>query len=114
MRSSHRLTLRSCINCRKRENPTALLRVVCVQGRVLPDPDRRGPGRGAWVHRECAVRAVERGAFRLAFRRNEVDDSEVLDYITRVYPHLVHGSAVLASVFPISNDEMDAKDMTLK
>lgn len=114
MKSSQRLTLRSCINCRKRENPTALLRAVCVQGRILPDPDRRAPGRGAWVHRECAVRAVERGAFRWAFRRNHVDGSEVLDYIARVYPHLAPTTAIQVSVFSISNDEMDAKDMTLK
>jgi len=87
--------LRSCIGCRKRENPTGLLRVVCVEGRVLPDPHRSLPGRGAWVHRTCAVRAVERGAFRWAFRRNEhVDGGELLTY---------------------TNDyEMDAKDMTLK
>lgn len=87
--------LRSCIDCRKRENPTALLRVVCVEGRVLPDPHRNLPGRGAWVHRECAVRAVERGAFRWAFRREApLDGSELLTYM--------------------NNYEMDAKDMTLK
>ena len=88
MKTSHRASLRSCINCRKRENSTALLRVVCVDGRVLPDPDRNAPGRGAWVHRECAVRAVERGTFRWAFRRNDADGGEVLAYIARVYPHL--------------------------
>lgn len=87
MNPSHRISVRSCIDCRKRENPAALLRVICVDGRVLPDPDRSAPGRGAWVHRECAVRAVERGAFRWAFRRNEnVDGSELLDYIARVNP----------------------------
>jgi hypothetical protein len=87
--------LRSCIDCRKRENPMGLLRVVCVEGRILPDPHRSLPGRGAWVHRKCAVRAVERGAFRWAFRRDEhVDGSELLTYI--------------------NNYEMDAKDMTLK
>jgi predicted RNA-binding protein YlxR (DUF448 family) len=88
-------SLRSCIDCRKRENPTLLLRVVCLDGRILPDPIRALPGRGAWVHRTCAVRAVERGAFRWAFRRDKpVDGSELLAYI--------------------NNYEMDAKDMTLK
>ena len=87
--------LRSCIDCRKRVNPMELLRVVCVEGRILPDPHRSLPGRGAWVHRTCAVRAVERGAFRWAFRRDEpVDGSELLTYM--------------------NNYEMDAKDMTLK
>jgi predicted RNA-binding protein YlxR (DUF448 family) len=87
--------LRSCIDCRKRENPTVLLRVVCVDGRILPDPIRALPGRGAWVHCNCAVRAVERGAFRWAFRRdNPADGSELLAYV--------------------NNYEMDAKDMTRK
>ena len=87
--------LRSCIGCRKRENPTVLLRVVCMGGRILPDPNRTLLGRGAWVHRKCAVRAVERGVFRWAFRRdNPVDGSELLAYV--------------------NNYEMDAKDMTLK
>lgn len=87
--------LRSCIDCRKRENPAGLLRVVCEKGRVLPDPHRSLPGRGAWVHRRCAVRAVERGAFRWAFRQDDhVDGSELLVFI--------------------NNYEMDAKDMTLK
>lgn len=69
--------------------------MVCVDGKVLPDPQRKLPSRGAWVHRKCAVRAVERGAFRWAFRRNEpLDASQLLVYIT--------------------NYETDAKDMTLK
>ena len=72
-----------------------LLRVVCVDGKVLPDPQRNLPGRGAWVHRKCAVRAVERGAFRWAFRQGEpLDGRPLLVYIT--------------------NYETDAKDMTLK
>ena len=87
-------SLRSCIDCRQRENPTVLLRVVCLGGRILPDPIRILPGRGAWVHRNCAVKAVERGAFRWAFRRDTVDGSELLAYI--------------------NNYETDAKDMTLK
>jgi predicted RNA-binding protein YlxR (DUF448 family) len=66
-----------------------LLRVVCVDGRALPDPDRSAPGRGAWVHRECAVRAVERGAFSRAFRENDVDGGEVLDYIARLNSLLI-------------------------
>ena len=69
-----------------------LLRVVCVDGKLLPDPGRRAPGRGAWVHRECALTAIERGAFRRAFRHEGTyDGSELLHYI----------------------NETDAKDMTL-
>lgn len=87
--------MRSCIGCRTRENPADLLRVVCTAGKLLPDVHRNFPGRGAWVHRRCAVRAVERGAFRRAFRQNDLlDDSELLAHL--------------------NNNEMDAKDMTLK
>ncbi|MFA5918080.1 MAG: YlxR family protein [Candidatus Nanopelagicaceae bacterium] len=81
--SSRTKTLRSCIDCRQRENPSALLRVVCIDGKIIPDPHRISPGRGAWVHPLCAVRAVERGSFRWAFRREHpVDGSELLAYIS--------------------------------
>ena len=77
--------MRSCIDCRKRENPSELLRVVCIDGIAIPDPRRTFPGRGAWVHLLCAVRAVERGSFRWAFRREQsVDGSELLAYISSV------------------------------
>jgi len=29
--------VRSCIGCRKKSNPTALIRVVLVDGKVIPD-----------------------------------------------------------------------------
>ncbi|HUW87540.1 MAG TPA: YlxR family protein [Candidatus Paceibacterota bacterium] len=83
--SSKSKNLRSCVDCRKRENPSALLRVVCIDGNVIPDPQRTSPGRGAWVHPLCAVRAVKRGSFRWAFRREQsVDGSELLAYISSV------------------------------
>ena len=81
--SSRSKTLRSCIDCRKREDPSALLRVVCVDGKLIPDPHRTFPGRGAWVHLLCAVRAVERGSFRWAFKRERaVDGGELLAFIS--------------------------------
>ena len=98
--------VRSCVACRKRENPAALLRVVCVEGRILPDPDRCAPGRGAWVHRECVVQAVDRGSFRWAFRQSgAIDGSELLAFISDCH------AVVLQAM---SSDEMDTKDMTLK
>jgi uncharacterized protein len=41
-----------------------------VAGVVIPDPRRRFPGRGAWVHPvpECLHRAVRRSAFPRALR----------------------------------------------
>ena len=46
--------LRTCIATRQKHPDTELLRVVADKGdptgcRVVPDPGRRLPGRGAWI-----------------------------------------------------------------
>ncbi|WP_245614351.1 YlxR family protein [Actinokineospora inagensis] len=53
-----------------------LLRVVHVDGRAIPDPRRRMPGRGAWLHPdpECLAKAEKRRAFPRAFRVQGVLD----------------------------------------
>jgi predicted RNA-binding protein YlxR (DUF448 family) len=50
--------------------PAELLRVVAVDGSVVPDVRRRLPGRGAWLHfdLECLRNAERRRAFSRAFR----------------------------------------------
>ena len=71
---SHRARERTCIGCRKRSSPADLLRMTVSGGpgkqMVLPDPDRRAPGRGAHLHpvAECLDLAVRRKAFPRAFR----------------------------------------------
>jgi len=47
-----------------------LLRVVAEHGVLIPDPRRRLPGRGAWLHPvpECLSRAERRSAFPRALR----------------------------------------------
>ena len=44
--------------------------MVCDQGRLIPDPARRRPGRGAYVHltQECVTAAIARKAFGRALR----------------------------------------------
>ena len=61
---------RTCIGCRKRCSPTDLLRMTVSGGLVLPDPERRAPGRGAHLHPtiECFELAVRRKAFPRAFK----------------------------------------------
>ncbi len=61
---------RTCLGCRRRDERSALLRMVLRDGVVIPDPKAALPGRGAWVHRsrECVESAVKRRAFGRAFR----------------------------------------------
>ncbi|WP_185066131.1 DUF448 domain-containing protein [Pseudonocardia eucalypti] len=62
--------VRTCVGCRNRSSATELLRVVEEAGVLVPDPRRRLPGRGAWLHPdpECLRRAERRGAFPRALR----------------------------------------------
>jgi uncharacterized protein len=59
-----------CVGCREKAPQEALIRFVNAGGRVTHDPDRRLPGRGAWLHPspECWALAVQRNAFARAFR----------------------------------------------
>ncbi|CAN2163997.1 COG2740 Predicted nucleic-acid-binding protein implicated in transcription termination [Candidatus Nanopelagicaceae bacterium] len=80
------LPVRSCIGCRKRANPSALIRVVLVDGKVIPDLKGGAAGRGAWLHKKCAEGAISRGAFVFAFKTNKaqteaVDVSELQQYL---------------------------------
>ena len=76
------LPVRSCISCRKRANPSALIRVVLVDGKVIPDLKGGAAGRGAWLHKKCAEVAIARNAFRFAFNQEEaVDVSELLKFL---------------------------------
>ncbi len=72
---------RTCLGCRRRDERSALLRMVARDGVVIPDPSASLPGRGAWVHRdrECVESAVKRRAFGRALRvAGEMDATAVL------------------------------------
>jgi len=78
--------VRSCISCRKKDHPSALIRVTLVDGKVIPDIKSGAPGRGAWLHKKCAEVAISRGAFVFAFTTNKtqteaVDVSELLKFL---------------------------------
>ncbi|WP_084734355.1 YlxR family protein [Rhodococcus sp. RD6.2] len=67
--------VRTCIGCRQLAPAADLLRVVARQVQsdgwtVVPDPRRRLPGRGAWLHpdRKCLSQAEKRRAFGRALR----------------------------------------------
>lgn len=82
--------IRSCIGCRKTASPSSLMRMVLVDGKVIFDQMQIAPGRGAWVHRKCLELAVDRQAFKWAFKLTLMPD------VTEI------------------TTEMDAKDMKLK
>ncbi|MGH3926905.1 MAG: YlxR family protein [Pseudonocardiaceae bacterium] len=62
--------VRTCVGCRTRTAASGLLRVVAVNGILVPDPRRRHPGRGAWLHPDtgCLRLAERRRAFSRALR----------------------------------------------
>ena len=77
--------VRTCVGCRERAAKVELLRVVAVDGVLIPDPAGRLPGRGASLHPrpDCLNAAVRRRAFARALRVNgSVDVSAVADYVT--------------------------------
>ena len=76
--------VRTCVGCRSKGSPAALLRVVAADGVLTPDPRRRIPGRGAWLHLDqgCLDTAERRRAFGRALRRSgELDGAPLRDYL---------------------------------
>jgi|GEM_PF-986027 hypothetical protein len=89
--------IRTCIVCRKTESSTDLLRVNLRDGVVTPVHGRKTFGRGAWLHISCGYTAIERKAFKWAFKLEQAPD--VSKFKTFLDERL---------------QEMDAKDMKLK
>lgn len=83
---SQRVPVRMCMGCRQRSPVTELLRVVVVEGELVPDPGRRLPGRGASVHREpaCLDLAERRRAIPRALRvPGPLDATAIRDYLAK-------------------------------
>ncbi|HYF26645.1 MAG TPA: YlxR family protein [Baekduia sp.] len=62
--------MRRCAGCGERAPRTLLHRFATVEGRLVPDPEARLPGRGSWVHRtrDCFDAAVARRGFQRALK----------------------------------------------
>ena len=69
-RPDARTPVRTCIGCRGRGGRSDLVRVVVVEGLLVPDPRMRIAGRGAWLHPDpdCLDLAVRRRALTRALR----------------------------------------------
>jgi predicted RNA-binding protein YlxR (DUF448 family) len=86
--------VRTCVGCRKRTAKRQLLRVVAGDegsGRaVLPDPDGRAPGRGAYLHptSECLELVIRRKAFPRALKvAGPLSGAPVEAYVTQQAHH---------------------------
>ena len=80
--------VRTCVGCRTRAAASGLLRVVAVDGILVPDPRRRYPGRGAWVHPDtgCLRLAERRRGFLRALRSaGALDAAAVHAYLTQPF-----------------------------
>ena len=82
--------VRTCVGCRQRAPASALLRVVAVREpagyRLVPDPSRSQPGRGAHLHLDsaCLTLAERRRAFGRALRLDAgpgIDAEPVRGYV---------------------------------
>lgn len=82
--------IRTCVGCRNRASATELLRVVAdsetpdAEVRLVPDPARKLPGRGAHVHPDqaCLEKARRRRAFARALRlSSEPDATAVVEFL---------------------------------
>ncbi|WP_239018377.1 YlxR family protein [Propionibacterium ruminifibrarum] len=70
--------LRTCVGCRRVDDPGALRRYVRTGHGLVLDEDRRVPGRGAWVHPDprCWDGALRGGfarSFRTPIRPDQID-----------------------------------------
>ncbi len=87
-RAPREIRVRTCIATRERQPDTELLRVVLDPrdpNRLLADPGRRLPGRGAWITPDVTALelAEQRRAFGRAFRVSgtSLDTGHVRTYL---------------------------------
>jgi uncharacterized protein len=92
--------MRTCVGCRQVVPQSALVRVVCEDGRAILDEARRHIGRGAWVHRSrTCVSHATRGGLARSFKR-AVDGTALIDWAGReftLHGDLREGERALAS-----------------
>ncbi|MFC5754797.1 YlxR family protein [Actinomadura rugatobispora] len=89
--------LRTCVGCRVRTAKSDLLRLVAVEGVIVPDLGKAMPGRGAHLHPDlgCLELAERRRAFPRAFRlAGPLDVSVLRDGLAAQAPQQQDGRTV--------------------
>jgi hypothetical protein len=78
--------VRTCVGCGEKAGQRQLVRLRIEGERVVIDRDRKGGGRGAWLHasRSCLEQAVRRRALARAFRgkATSIDASALIAGLT--------------------------------
>ena len=78
--------VRTCVGCKERAAKSSLLRLVMAGDVIVPDPQARQPGRGAYLHpsQACFELARRRRAFSRALRAaGPLSDAPLASYLSR-------------------------------
>jgi uncharacterized protein len=78
--------VRTCVGCKERAAKSSLLRLVVNGDKIVPDPQARQPGRGAYLHPSlaCFELAQRRRAFSRALRvRSPLGAESLVSYLSR-------------------------------
>jgi uncharacterized protein len=79
--------LRSCVGCKARVAKSSMLRLVAAGNGIVPDPQARQPGRGAYLHPSlaCFELAQRRRAFSRALRvSGSLDAAALARYLSQL------------------------------
>src|ERR1700691_4161271 len=78
--------VRTCVGCKARAAKSSLLRLVVAGDGIVPDPQARQPGRGAYLHPSlaCFELAQRRRAFSRALRvPGSLNTAPLASYLSR-------------------------------
>ena len=78
--------VRTCVGCKARAAKSGLLRLVVAGNGVVPDPQARQPGRGAYLHPSlaCFELAQRRRVFSRALRvSGSLDTAPLASYLSQ-------------------------------
>src|SRR5215469_813770 len=81
------IPVRTCVGCKERAAKSSLLRLVAAGHDIVPDPQARQPGRGAYLHPSlaCFELAQRRRAFSRALHvAGPLDSASLASYLSRL------------------------------